>query len=118
MKHAKFVSERIVPARGTFDATRLARGEPGLPTSFTWRGQRHEWRAILETGKLATPEFSGELYVRRHEWTLLMDDGSTWEIYMLRQMPKSPGGTSRAARWFLKTRRDAGEENSPPPTPS
>lgn len=106
MSEPRFVSEPIAPLRGTFDTAAIARGEPGLPEGFTWRGTERRIDEILEAGKLATPEFSGELYVRRHEWKLRMDDGSVWDVYVTRNAPKGASRRARLTRWFLKTRRD------------
>lgn len=107
MNEPRFVSEPIAPIRGTFDAAAISRGEPGLPAGFTWRGATRRIVEILEAGKLATPEPSGELYVRRHEWTLRMDDGDIWEVYVTRNPPRGASRRARLVRWFLKTVKPA-----------
>lgn len=45
----RFVSEAIVPDVSTFDTSRMAVGEPGLPRRFLWRGQVIEIAAVLRT---------------------------------------------------------------------
>jgi hypothetical protein len=63
----QLVSEPITPARGSFDAAAMARGEPGLPARFTWRGRVFVVLDLLETWKTSTPgQGCGELYLRRH----------------------------------------------------
>lgn len=96
----EFISEPLKPRAGTFDTTRMGKGEPGLPTAFTWRGHEYEIRGIESTWKESTREGSaqGDLYLRRHCYKLLMSDGSIWSVYFTRQTPKSG---SPKARWFL-----------------
>ncbi len=81
----------------------MVRGEPGLPPGFVWRDAEYRVVERLDEGKTHSPD-RGEMYVRRHTWRLRMDDGSTWEVYFLRQPPKRGARTRTAARWFLKTR--------------
>lgn len=49
--HERFVGETIEPVAGTFDPRGMARGEPGVPRRFRWRGEEHEVAAVLETSK-------------------------------------------------------------------
>ena len=98
-----FISEPITPFAGTFDTAPMGRGEPGLPTGFTWRNVPCTIRRTLSSWKESTREGGtdhGELYLRRHCFKLLMSDDSTWTIYFTRQTPKS--GSARS-RWFLYT---------------
>ena len=96
----RFVSEAIEPVKdGTLDAAALAAGEPSLPAAFRWRGELREVVEVLGGGKGYRREgFSGELYLKRHEWRLKMDDGAVWQVYFVRGGKRG----SRAARWFLK----------------
>lgn len=98
----QFVSEPITPRAGTFNASRMGMGEPGLPDAFTWREVEYEIRGIETTWKESTREGSaqGDLYLRRHCYKLLMSDGSMWTVYFTRQTPKT--GNPKA-RWFLYT---------------
>ncbi|MBZ0269612.1 DUF6504 family protein [bacterium] len=96
----RFVSEPIEPVTdGTLDAAALSAGEPSLPGAFRWRGELREVREVLEAGKgYKTEGFSGEKYLKRHEWRLMMDDGAVWQVYFVRGGKRG----SKAARWFLK----------------
>lgn len=96
---SRLVSEEIQPAGG-FDVAAMARGEPGLPPAFTWRGAVHEVAAHLRSWKGFRPDTgSSEMYLRRHYHELRMEDGATWIVYCLRQV-----GSRQAARhrWFLE----------------
>jgi hypothetical protein len=99
----EFVGDTIEPQSGTFDAGAMARGEPGLPRGFKWRGQAFDVVERLEQWKGTSPEggrSGGEVYLRRHYYKLRMSDGSTWTVYFLRQ---APAGGSAKRRWFLYT---------------
>ena len=81
----------------------MGRGEPGLPTGFTWRGKTVEIAETLRAWKESSREgarASGDLYLRRHNYRLRMSDGSIWSIYFVRQTPKSGNPKNR---WFLYT---------------
>jgi len=95
------VSEPIVPEAGGFDPAAMAMGVPGLPGAFVWRGARYGIAACDETWRSLRPEVGGgELYVRRHYFTLRMEDGSRWVVYCLRQPSTAGGGRQR---WYLYT---------------
>lgn len=99
---SRFVSEPVTPVGDTTDTAALARAEPSLPEGFEWRGRTHAIQEVLEVSKgLREEGFSGETYLRRHEWKLRMKDGAIWSVYFLRQ-PESGRGR-RGRRWFLKT---------------
>ena len=100
---SEFISEPIQPRAGSFDASSMGRGEPGLPRAFAWRSSVYEicaqqrvWKESAREGRTA----GGELYLRRHYYRLLMSDDSIWTVYFVRQTSKS--GDPRA-RWFLYT---------------
>jgi hypothetical protein len=103
---SEFVSEPISPIPGARDAQAMGRGEPGLPPGFVWRDREYRVVERVEEGKSHSPD-RGELYVRRHTYTLRMDDGTTWEVYFLRQPPKRGARAGSGARWFLKSRGGA-----------
>ena len=97
------ISEPISPLSGTFDATAMGRGEPGLPRGFAWRGRSRDITEVLSTWKDSEREggrASAELYLRRHYYRLKMSDGSVWTVYFARQAARS--GNARI-RWFLYT---------------
>jgi DNA polymerase-4 len=96
----RLVSEEIQPEGGAFDAVAMARGEPGLPPAFAWRGVVHGVAVRLRSWKGFRPDTgSPEMYLRRHYHELRMEDGTTWVVYCLRQT-----GSRQAARhrWFLE----------------
>lgn len=104
MSTPELISEAITPFAGTFDATAMGRGEPGLPAGFSWRDRDYAITRVLQAWKHSSREGStaqGQLYLRQHRYKLLMDDGSTWEVYFVRQTPKTG---SPKKRWFLYTR--------------
>jgi hypothetical protein len=80
----------------------MGRGEPGLPSGFTWRGNSVTIVERLETWKHSSREGggAGDLYLRRHYYKLRMSDGSIWTVYFVRQTPRTG---SPKNRWFLYT---------------
>jgi hypothetical protein len=97
---SRLVSEEIRPEGGAFDAAAMARGEPGLPPSFVWRGAAHGVAARVRSWKGFRPDAGGtEMYLRRHYFELRMEDDAIWVVYCLRQ-----AGSRQAARhrWFLE----------------
>ncbi len=100
---SELISEAIKPKSGTFNASRMARGEPGLPEGFTWRDESFDVVEILRAWKESSREGShaqGELYLRRHCYQVRMSDDSIWTVYFIRQTPKSGNPKQR---WFLYT---------------
>jgi len=98
-----FVSEPMTPEAGSFDASGIARGEPGLAARFTWRGKRHAVVEVLSVWKTSSPEGgSGEVYLRRHWWAVRTDRGLVLKVYCERQ---SKSGRKR--RWHVYTMRPA-----------
>jgi len=98
----ELISEPIVPRAGTFDTSRMGRGEPGLPTGFSWRGQSVDIFEQLGSWKESSREGggAGDLYLRRHYYKLRMSDGRVWTVYFVRQTPRSGSAKNR---WFLYT---------------
>lgn len=100
---SELISEAIKPYSGTFSASRMSRGEPGLPAGFTWRDETFEVVEIIRVWKESSREGSaaqGELYLRRHYYQIHMSDDSIWTVYFIRQTPKSGNPKQR---WFLYT---------------
>jgi len=96
----QFVGEAIEPVAGTMDNRRMARGEPGLPKRFVWRGQ--EVAEVLEQWKQTGPCTSGsdEQYVRKHWYRVRTTAGAEMNLYFERQ-PRST--RERKVRWWLHT---------------
>jgi hypothetical protein len=108
----RFVGDPIKPVPGTFQAGMMARGMPGLPRRFAWRSRPYEVEAVLEThrtlGKCTSG--SGEMYVRRHWFTIRTTSGTTMVLYCDRQARR---GQSPKARWWLFTVSEAGSSAPP-----
>jgi len=109
----QFVSEAIRPIAGTFSTKAMARGEPGLPAGFVWRGQEFRIEAVIETWKSSGDCRSGvaakrqgkpaERYLRRHWYRIQLPAGETWTIYFERQPRPTSSKTATKQRWFLYT---------------
>jgi hypothetical protein len=93
----EFVSEPLTPVAGTIDPSGMARGEPGLPARFVWRGREVGVEEVLEAWK-STSEDRGDVYVRRHWWRLRTSTGETWKVYFERQAQSK---AQRKLRWWL-----------------
>jgi hypothetical protein len=100
----QFIGEPITPVRETADARTMARGGPGLPTRFVWRGRTIEVEAVLATRRSLGPctSGSGEMYVRKHWFTVRTASGETMTLYFDRQPRR---GKSPKARWWLYSLR-------------
>lgn len=99
----RFVGEAIEPLADTFDTSRMAMGEPGLPRAFLWRGETLEIAAVLSTWRETGPcrHGSRELYVRKHWFEVATRSGVNLKLYFDRQ----PRGARRSARWWLFSTR-------------
>ena len=95
----RFISEVLKPVGSTFDTSRMATGEPGLPREFVWHDEtiritrvQREWK---ETGPCR--HGSGEQYVRKHWYEVEDDTGRQMKIYFDRHAR----GHQTKARWTL-----------------
>jgi hypothetical protein len=97
---ATFISEPITPD-ASFDPLAMARGEPGLPERFRWRGREWIVAEVLETSKEYgdCKHGSGERYVRRHCFRLRTTNGHVLRIYFQRSF----GRARASARWWLQS---------------
>lgn len=96
----KFVSETIVPVKGTFDTKAMSRGEPGLPSRFVWRKSEYVVAEVIRKWKETSPCNSGskERYVRKHWYEIRTTGGLFMKVYFERKsMPR--GQTKK--RWWL-----------------
>jgi hypothetical protein len=93
----QFVSEAITPEFGSFDASAMARGEPGVPRVFAWRGTQYVVARVLSTWKTSSTD-RGDLYLRRHWYAVQTAGGQEMTLYCERQTKnhKRP-----KARWWL-----------------
>lgn len=98
----EFVSEELVPIAGTADARAMARGEPGLPGRFTWRGTEYRVTGVLRSWKSSGPCKSGanELYLRRHWHTIVTEPHAVMTVYCERQ---ARDRRRAKHRWFVYT---------------
>jgi hypothetical protein len=114
----EFISEPITPDKATADASAMARGQPGLPTGFTWRGRHYAIREVVQTWKQTEAEGhrpGGERYYRKHCFRIRTDSGETMTIYAVRHA--KPGENPRR-RWWLYTIDDDNNGKGPPRQPS
>ncbi|MBN1347302.1 MAG: cytoplasmic protein [Phycisphaerae bacterium] len=103
----EFVSEPITPVVATADAGGMTRGEPGLPGRFRWRHREFAVSEVLKVWKEDGPCRSGgnEKYLRKHWYTIRVDDGSEMTIYFDRQ---ARSASQAKRRWWLYTVNDSG----------
>lgn len=96
----QFVGEPIMPDAATYDPSRMAAGEPGLPAQFSWRGETFRVVQVLKTWRQtgACRHGSPEFYVRKHWYEVLTDSGATMTLYFDRQ---SRSRSDRRKRWWL-----------------
>ena len=98
----EFISEPLQPVAGTAQATGMAKGEPGFPGRFIWRGNECTLAEVLRTWKQSGPCKSGsdEIYLRKHWFRIRTTNGLEMTIYFERQ-PRSK--RQAKARWWLYT---------------
>jgi phosphoribosylglycinamide formyltransferase-1 len=107
------VLEAVEADLSSLDPRTMARGEPGLPRRFTWRGRTFEVVEVLETWRETGPCTSGggERYVRRHGYEVRVASGERMRIVGERSGLRTPG------RWWLRawagasTPRETGRGN-------
>jgi phosphoribosylglycinamide formyltransferase-1 len=101
-----FISEPILPVKGSFDPAGMARGEPGLPGQFRWRDKDYVVDQVLEQGKEhgTCKHGSGERYVRRHSYGVRTKDGTLFRLYFQRSF----GRGKATARWWVQSVDEAG----------
>ncbi len=95
----QFISEPILPQAGTADTQAMGRGEPGLPTAFTWRSELYTVAGVLSTWKTSSLD-AGRLYLRRHWFRILTTSGQEMVLYCERQ---ARNREKPKARWWLYT---------------
>jgi Domain of unknown function (DUF6504) len=95
MPAEQFVSETITPDAGTFGVAAMARGEPGLPAGFVWRGGHYAIAELLSSWKSNGTTGEALQYLRRHWYKVRADSGQIMTIYCLRQ------AKDKHKRWCL-----------------
>jgi len=106
----QFISEPLKPEPGTFDPRGMSRGEPGLPSRFTWRDEEYVVVNILEAWKSSGPEKGGggEMYLRRHWYRVQTNPPLIMTVYCERQ---ARTGKATKSRWFVYTIETEGEKD-------
>ncbi len=96
----EFISEGIRPVAGTSDVGGMARGEPGFPKRFIWRGKEYALDKVLETWKESGPcrTHGQEKYLRKHWFRIRTADGLEMKIYFDRQARNK---SQSKKRWWL-----------------
>jgi len=102
MSSSELISEQIVPDAGTFDASAMARGMPGLPSGFTWRDRHYTIVEVISSWKQSEADrhTRGERYYRKHFWQVRAESGERMTLYALRHTKR---GQNPKARWWLYT---------------
>ncbi len=100
------ISEPIRLGETTLETAAMASGEPGVPRSFIWREREYRVREVLRRWRTtrqcrSTGKPGPGPYVHKHLYSLRMDDGSEWTVYLERQ----PTGGGRPG-WWLYTRAE------------
>lgn len=112
----ELVSESVTPDAGTFDPSAMARGEPGIPAGFTWRGRHYGIAEVLDVWKEseAWDHAGGERYYRKRFFRIRTESGEEMTLYALR---KVKAGESDRKRWWLYTvaRSEPGDSRRPDP---
>ena len=99
MAEGHLISEPVTPVPGSIELDGMARGLPGLPKRFLWRGCEYGVAQVLRTWKGYGQEGSAT-YLRRHWLELITDSGERMTLYCERQ-PRS--ARQAKARWWLYT---------------
>ena len=107
LKRPQLISEPLEPMSGFFNTSAMARGEPGLPCGFTWRGRELAIAEVLDQwkGSGASREGSREQYLRKHWFKIRTKDHQIMTLYFDRQA-RSVG--QQKHRWWLYTLEASG----------
>jgi phosphoribosylglycinamide formyltransferase-1 len=95
----QFIGAAIQPDVGSIDATRLVTGQPEMPQRFLWNQQTYQVVRVIRTWRDAgsCTHGSGERYVRKHWFEVMVDTGQIMKIYFDRQ----PRSGKKSKRWWL-----------------
>lgn len=102
----RFISEAIQPAGEILDVSRMANGEPGLPSRFLWGDRKIDVMAVLRTWRQTgrCDHGSPEMYVRKHWYEVVTSGNMIMKIYFDRQ----PRQGLKGPRWWLFSLREPG----------
>ena len=97
-----------MPESGSGSIESMARGEPGVPRAFTWRGKRYEVAAVEATWK-GHGDDRGDTYVRKHWYDIVTACGVRMRIYF----DRNPGrGGSARSRWWIYSVEPRGDRST------
>ncbi len=108
-----FIGEPIEPKPGSFDAAMMARGGPGIPRVFTWRGNEYRVLGLIDTwtgrepGKGMDKDYT---YIRKHFYRVKTTTGEVMTLYFDRKPPS--GREKSRQRWYLFSISNAGPNRS------
>jgi hypothetical protein len=97
------VMEPVTPEAGSFDPRAMARGEPGVPRRFGWRGTTYVVAEVLGTRR-EVENYSGAAkdgYAKRHVVRVRTESGEVMSL------SASRGARGHATRWILREIEDA-----------
>jgi hypothetical protein len=103
MLEPRAVLEPIVPEPGSFAAGTMARGEPGVPARFAWRGRTYVVAEVLDAKREVGRCYAGadETYARRHVTRVRVETGEIMTLSAAR------GPSRGAGRWILRSVLDS-----------
>jgi phosphoribosylglycinamide formyltransferase-1 len=104
----KLISEPVTPVAGSFDAAAMARGTPGVPTEFIWRGTPYRVKNILGERKTlrGCHHGSGEQYIDKHFYDIETESGDRMTLYRTRSGSKKDS-------WILYTMKRTTNAETP-----
>ena len=95
-----FIGEPIEPTPGSFDSAMMARGGPGIPRTFAWRGREYNVAGVIEAwhtkerGHGMDKEYT---YLRKHFYRIKTTSGEIMTI----AFDRKPQGERGRQRWSL-----------------
>lgn len=98
----QFISEPIEMAYRSQDTGPMARGRPGTPERFFWRGDEYRVAEVLEMWDQTGPGLGGgSRYLRKHWYRIRTTDGDEMKLYFER---KARSNREIIRRWWLYSR--------------
>ena len=85
-----FYSEPIIVDPASISTAALAKGAPGCPMRFVWRGKEYRVATILEVSRQLRAHDSRETYVRSHSFRVVTECGYEMILRCDRQVRGNP----------------------------
>jgi len=95
-----FIGEPIEPKPGSFDSAMMARGGPGIPRAFSWRGREYQVLGLIESWHTKQPGHGMDReydYMRKHFYRIKTTSGEVMTI----AFDRKPQGERGRQRWSL-----------------